>query len=62
MERFHEQIASYKKSEYNENPCRAGFHKPFFKAPGWDVDNSNGNAEAYREVIQEDKLKDWQRH
>ncbi len=57
VERFHEQIASYKKSEYNETLARQDFINPFFKALGWDVDNSYGNAEAYREVIHEDKLK-----
>jgi hypothetical protein len=30
---------------------------PFFKALGWDIDNQNGYAEAYREVIHEDKIK-----
>ena len=57
VDRFHEQIASYKKSEYNETLARQDFINPFFKALCWDVDNSYGHAEAYREVIHEDKLK-----
>ena len=57
VERFSEQIDSYKKSEYNETLARQDFINPFFKALGWDIDNSMGNAEAYREVIHEDKLK-----
>ena len=30
---------------------------PFFKALGWDIDNEEGYAEAYREVIHEDRVK-----
>ncbi|MCI0474070.1 MAG: N-6 DNA methylase, partial [Ignavibacteria bacterium] len=33
------------------------FIDPFFKALGWDMDNEQGYAEAYREVIHEDKVK-----
>ncbi len=55
--RFGEQIQSYKKSDYNETLVRRDFIDPFFKALGWDVDNSQGYAEAYREVIHEDKIK-----
>lgn len=57
VERFEEQIASYKSSEYNETLTRRDFIDPLFKALGWDIDNSAGNAEAYREVIHEDKIK-----
>jgi len=57
VERFEEQFASYKKPEYNETLTRRDFIDPFFKALGWDMDNEQGNAEAYREVIHEDRLK-----
>lgn len=57
VERFEEQFASYKKAEYNETLTRRDFIDPFFKALGWDVDNAEGYAEAYREVIHEDKIK-----
>ncbi len=57
VQRFEEQIASYKKSEYNETQTRKDFIDPFFKALGWDVDNENSYAEAYREVIHEDKIR-----
>jgi type I site-specific restriction endonuclease len=57
VERFGEQIDSYKRSEYNETKTRRDFIDPFFKALNWDVDNSQGYAEAYREVIHEDKIK-----
>jgi Alw26I/Eco31I/Esp3I family type II restriction m6 adenine DNA methyltransferase len=55
--RFDEQLASYKKAEYNETQVRRDFIDPFFRALGWDVDNSQGYAEAYREVIHEDRVK-----
>jgi hypothetical protein len=57
VERFKEQFDSYKKADYNETQTRRDFIDPFFKALGWDIDNEEGYAEAYREVIHEDKLK-----
>ena len=57
VERFHEQLPSYKKSDYNETLTRKDFIDPFFTALGWDMNNSAGNAEAYREVIHEDKIR-----
>ena len=55
--RFNEQIDDYKKTSYNETLVRRDFIDPMFKALGWDVDNEKGYAEAYREVIHEDKIK-----
>lgn len=55
--RFGEQIDSYKSEEYNETLTRRDFIDPLFKALGWDIDNSQGYAEAYREVIHEDRVK-----
>lgn len=55
--RFEEQYDFYKKSDYNETPTRRDFIDPFFKALGWDIDNENGYAESYREVIHEDRIK-----
>lgn len=57
VERFSEQYDSYKKADYNETLTRRDFIDPFFKALGWDIDNKNGYAESYREVIHEDKIK-----
>ncbi|MBU4445381.1 N-6 DNA methylase [bacterium] len=57
VERFGEQFDSYKKADYNETLTRRDFIDPFFKALGWDIDNEKGYAEAYREVIHEDKVK-----
>jgi hypothetical protein len=36
---------------------RRDFIDPLFKALGWDMDNSAGYAEAYRDVIHEDAIK-----
>ncbi len=57
VERFNEQKDFYKRSDYNETLTRRDFIDPFFKALGWDVDNEQGYAESYREVIHEDKIK-----
>lgn len=57
VERFEEQFDSYKNANYNETLTRRDFIDPFFKALGWDVDNEEGYAEAYREVIHEDRVK-----
>jgi len=57
VSRFGKQSVSYKQSSYNETQTRRDFIDPFFKALSWDIDNEQGYAEAYREVIHEDKLK-----
>ena len=43
IERFSFQIDFYKKGDYNETQTRQDFINPFFKALGWDIDNSQGN-------------------
>lgn len=55
--RFGEQLDEYKQSSYSEALVRKDFIDPFFKLLGWDMDNSQGFAEAYREVIHEDKVR-----
>ncbi|HEU0113008.1 MAG TPA: hypothetical protein VFQ73_19185, partial [Flavisolibacter sp.] len=57
VDRFEEQKDSYKLSAYNETLTRRDFIDPFFKSLGWDIDNEQGYAESYREVIHEDKIK-----
>ena len=57
VQRFDEQKEFYKNKEYNEAQTRLDFINPFWKALGWDIDNENGYAESYREVIYEDKIK-----
>ncbi|NLG07101.1 type IV restriction endonuclease [Candidatus Peribacteria bacterium] len=57
VERFEEQKDSYTSGKYNETLLRQDFLNPFLKELGWDVDNTQGHAEAYREVIHEDAVK-----
>jgi len=57
VDRFNEQLPYYKKSDYNETQTHREFIDPFFKALGWDIDNEQGLAEAYKDVIHEYKLK-----
>ena len=57
IERFDEHVEEYKRNGYNEHQTRIDYINPFFKALGWDMDNEQGYAEAYREVIHEDKVK-----
>lgn len=55
--RFEQQFDAYKSGQYNETQLRREFLDPFFKALGWDVDNSAGYAEAYKDVIHEDQIR-----
>jgi len=57
VEIFENNLASYKSGHYNETQVRREFVDPFFKALGWDVDNEQGFAEAYKDVIHEDAIK-----
>ena len=57
IERFKENRASYKSGSYNETQVRREFIDPLFEALGWDVNNKNGYAEAYKEVVHEDAIK-----
>lgn len=57
VQRFDEQKEFYRKADYNETQTRRDFIDPFWKALGWDIDNENGYAESYREVIHEDRVK-----
>jgi predicted type IV restriction endonuclease len=57
VERFGRNIESYKSGAYNETQVRREFIDPFFEALGWDVNNKEGNAEAYKDVIHEDAVK-----
>jgi hypothetical protein len=57
VERFESNRKDYKSGGYNEAQLRQEFIGPFFKALGWDVDNTAGHAEAYKDVIHEDAIK-----
>lgn len=53
VERFRTNIRHYKSSEYLEANCRTEFINGFLKALNWDVDNENGVAPKYKEVVME---------
>ena len=57
VERFERNIDDYKRGKYNEAQVRREFIDPFFKALGWDIDNTQGYAETYKEVVHEDAIK-----
>lgn len=57
IERFDRNMDAYKSGAYNETQARREFIDPFFKALGWDVDNRDGNAETYKDVIHEDAVR-----
>lgn len=57
IERFEQQLDSYKSGAYNEAQLRIEFLDPFFKLLGWDMDNTAGYAEAYKDVIHEDAIR-----
>lgn len=57
IERFHRNLDAYRQSAYNETQLRREFLDPFFKALDWDVDNEQGYAEPYKDVVHEDAIK-----
>ncbi|MGH7702131.1 MAG: type I restriction endonuclease, partial [Gemmatimonadales bacterium] len=57
VERFEAQREAYTSGSYNETQLRREFLDPFFQALGWDVDNRQGYAEAYKDVVHEDAIK-----
>jgi hypothetical protein len=57
VERFEDHKLDYKQAGYNETQTRRDFIDPFFKALGWDIDNTTSASEAYRDVIHEDKVR-----
>src|SRR5438552_2209189 len=57
VERFERHLDAYRAPHYNETQLRREFLDPFFKALGWDIDNEQGYAEAYKDVIHEDAIK-----
>ena len=55
--RFTHNRDAYISGDYNETQLRQEFLNPFFAALGWDVENKQGYAEAYKDVIHEDAIK-----
>ncbi|MBI2807447.1 MAG: N-6 DNA methylase [Planctomycetes bacterium] len=57
IDRFARNAEDYRSDGYNEAQVRREFIDPFFKCLGWDIDNTQGFAEAYKDVIHEDAIK-----
>ena len=57
IERFNRNIEAYRSPAYKEATLRQEFINPFFEALGWDVQNKEGSAEAYKDVVHEDAIK-----
>jgi len=56
-ERYERNRESYRSDAYNEAQARQEFINPLFKQLGWDMDNEQGYAEAYKDVVHEDSLR-----
>jgi predicted type IV restriction endonuclease len=57
VERFERNRAQYLNPTYNETEVRREFLDPLFTALGWDVDNTRGYDQAYKDVVHEDAIK-----
>ena len=57
VDRFERNQEAYRSGQYKEAQLRREFIDPFFKALGWDVDNEQGYAEAYKDIVHEDTIK-----
>jgi type I restriction-modification system DNA methylase subunit len=56
-ETFADHRDHFRSGNYNEAQLRKEFLDPFFAALGWDMDNNQGLAPQYRDVIHEDAIK-----
>ena len=57
VERFTRHLDSYTSGKYNETQLRREFVDPLFELLAWDMSNSKGYAEAYKDVVHEDAVK-----
>lgn len=57
VRRYKDNYAQHRRSQYNETLTRVDFVNPLFEALGWDINNSQGLPETYRQVIHEDAIK-----
>ncbi len=54
---FHQHRDVLCSAEYNEEQARRELIEPLFAALGWDVQNAQGYAPAYRDVVQEESIR-----
>ncbi|HVS69913.1 MAG TPA: hypothetical protein VHQ47_01515 [Phycisphaerae bacterium] len=57
IDRFCRNADTYTSTDYNETQLRREFLDPLFAALGWDMTNTAGYADAYKDVIHEDSIK-----
>jgi len=57
VERFDRNRDAYRSGAYNEAQVRQEFIDPFFTCLGWDINNEQGHAEPYKDVVVEDAIK-----
>lgn len=57
VQRFERNREQYLAPAYNETQVRREFIDPLFVALGWDVDNTAGYAQQYKDVVHEDAIK-----
>ncbi len=57
VELFKSNCDQYHSPAFSEAAVRHQFIDPFFASLGWDVNNMQGYAEQYKEVVHEDKVK-----
>ncbi len=57
IDTFDRNADAYLAPHFNEAMLRQQFVNPFSKCLGWDMDNEQGYAEAYKNVIHEDAIK-----
>ena len=55
-ELFERNKRDYNASAYDEANTRTDFIDKFFELLGWDIRNTQGYSEQYREVVREDKV------
>jgi hypothetical protein len=57
VETFRRNLDSYLRPDYKEAQVRQEFIDPLFEALGWNLRNTRGHAEQYKDVVHEDSLR-----
>ena len=58
VEQFDRNVDAYRSGKYNEAQVRREFIDPLFeRCLGWDIHNTKGDADQYKQVIHEDSIK-----
>src|SRR4051812_13679778 len=57
VDRFGQQSDQIRSPDYNETLIRIDFINPLMSELGWDIDNRQGFAEQYREVVHADRVR-----